>query len=151
MEAVSERGATGATPFDKGSRREHVLDVAMDTFVQSGYRKTSMEDVSRAALISRPGLYFLAAKSAPSPRLTGNCSDRHYLNTRNAFERSCTTPSATTRNWQNDPLTAEAISKTLMRVAIGTKHEAQTHDDFLQELRVAIVLLTRVYSHAPVR
>ncbi|MBO0853189.1 MAG: TetR/AcrR family transcriptional regulator [Nocardia sp.] len=42
-----------------GSRREQVLAAALDTFVRYGYRKTSMEDVARAADISRPGLYLM--------------------------------------------------------------------------------------------
>lgn len=40
-------------------RRTTVLDSAMVTFARFGYRKTSMEEVARAAHISRPGLYFL--------------------------------------------------------------------------------------------
>ncbi|MFZ3573318.1 TetR/AcrR family transcriptional regulator [Streptomyces sp. BH097] len=40
-------------------RRSRVLDSAMATFARFGYRKTSMEEVARAADISRPGLYFL--------------------------------------------------------------------------------------------
>ncbi|WP_399895150.1 TetR/AcrR family transcriptional regulator [Streptomyces sp. BBFR51] len=40
-------------------RRTTVLDSAMATFARFGYRKTSMEEVARAARISRPGLYFL--------------------------------------------------------------------------------------------
>ncbi|MFF3493195.1 TetR/AcrR family transcriptional regulator [Streptomyces sp. NPDC002795] len=40
-------------------RRTLVLDSAMATFARFGYRKTSMEEVARAAHISRPGLYFL--------------------------------------------------------------------------------------------
>ncbi|WP_435174554.1 MULTISPECIES: TetR/AcrR family transcriptional regulator [Streptomycetaceae] len=40
-------------------RRTKVLDSAMATFARFGYRKTSMEEVARAADISRPGLYFL--------------------------------------------------------------------------------------------
>ncbi|MFI5663276.1 TetR/AcrR family transcriptional regulator [Streptomyces sp. NPDC051684] len=40
-------------------RRSQVLDSAMATFARFGYRKTSMEEVARAARISRPGLYFL--------------------------------------------------------------------------------------------
>ncbi|GAA2604698.1 helix-turn-helix domain-containing protein [Streptomyces axinellae] len=43
------------------SRRAAVLDAAMVTFARFGYRKTSMEEVARAARISRPGLYFLFA------------------------------------------------------------------------------------------
>jgi AcrR family transcriptional regulator len=42
-------------------RREHVLDAALLTFSRYGYRKASMEDVARAADISRPGLYFYFA------------------------------------------------------------------------------------------
>ncbi|WP_026365627.1 TetR/AcrR family transcriptional regulator [Promicromonospora sukumoe] len=40
-------------------RRTQVLDAALTTFARHGYRKTSMDDVARAADISRPGLYFL--------------------------------------------------------------------------------------------
>lgn len=40
-------------------RRARVLDSAMVTFARFGYRKTSMDEVARAARISRPGLYFL--------------------------------------------------------------------------------------------
>lgn len=40
-------------------RRTAVLDSALATFARFGYGKTSMEQVARAAHISRPGLYFL--------------------------------------------------------------------------------------------
>lgn len=46
---------TGAPP----DRRSAVLESALLTFGRFGYRKTSMEEVARAAHISRPGLYFL--------------------------------------------------------------------------------------------
>jgi AcrR family transcriptional regulator len=49
---------TAATGVD---RRVAVLDSALATFARFGYRKTSMEEVARAARISRPGLYFLFA------------------------------------------------------------------------------------------
>ncbi len=42
-----------------GGRREQVLAAALLTFARYGFRKTSMDDVARAAGISRPGLYFL--------------------------------------------------------------------------------------------
>lgn len=42
-------------------RRDAVLGSALVTFARFGYRKTSMEEVARAARISRPGLYFLFA------------------------------------------------------------------------------------------
>ncbi|MFF3570535.1 TetR/AcrR family transcriptional regulator [Nocardia jiangxiensis] len=46
-------------PHTDGGRREQVLAAALGTFVRYGYRKTSMEDVARAADISRPGLYLM--------------------------------------------------------------------------------------------
>lgn len=42
---------------NKDGRRQHVLDTALLIFARYGYRKASMEDVARAADISRPGLY----------------------------------------------------------------------------------------------
>ena len=42
-------------------RRESVLESALVTFARFGYRKASMDEVARAAHISRPGLYFLFA------------------------------------------------------------------------------------------
>jgi AcrR family transcriptional regulator len=45
----------------EAGRREHVLDAALLTFARYGYRKASMDDVARAADISRPGLYFYFA------------------------------------------------------------------------------------------
>jgi len=46
-------------PDVETSRRAAVLESALLTFARHGYRKTSMEEVARAAGISRPGLYFL--------------------------------------------------------------------------------------------
>lgn len=57
MNAASP-GTSSARVADNG-RRELVLAAALDTFARYGYRKTSMEDVARAAAISRPGLYLL--------------------------------------------------------------------------------------------
>jgi AcrR family transcriptional regulator len=44
---------------NESGRREYVLGIALETFARYGYKKASMEDVARAADISRPGLYFL--------------------------------------------------------------------------------------------
>jgi AcrR family transcriptional regulator len=53
-----EAGQAALTVADT-DRRESVLESALVTFARFGYRKTSMEEVARAAQISRPGLYFL--------------------------------------------------------------------------------------------
>jgi AcrR family transcriptional regulator len=45
----------------EAGRRAHVLDAALLIFARYGYRKASMDDVARAADISRPGLYFYFA------------------------------------------------------------------------------------------
>ncbi len=39
------------------SRREGILDAAVSVFARYGYRKTSMDEVARAAGVSRQGLY----------------------------------------------------------------------------------------------
>ena len=39
-------------------RRSQVLGAALLVFARYGYRKASMDDVAKAAAISRPGLYF---------------------------------------------------------------------------------------------
>lgn len=48
---------TPPRPTDLDSRLSAVLDAAIGVFARFGYRKTSMEDVARAAGISRQGLY----------------------------------------------------------------------------------------------
>jgi TetR/AcrR family transcriptional regulator, regulator of autoinduction and epiphytic fitness len=49
----------------EGARRDRVLAVALEAFGRHGFRKTSMEDVARAAGISRQGLYLqFASKEA---------------------------------------------------------------------------------------
>lgn len=48
-----------ATVVEGLGRRGVVLISALATFARFGYRKTSMDEVARAARISRPGLYFL--------------------------------------------------------------------------------------------
>ncbi|MFD9700142.1 TetR/AcrR family transcriptional regulator [Lentzea sp. NPDC059081] len=50
-----------AEPLDTADtgRRDAVLESALLTFARHGYRRTSMDEVARAARISRPGLYFL--------------------------------------------------------------------------------------------
>jgi AcrR family transcriptional regulator len=52
-------GHLASAPADNDDRRETILESALITFARFGYRKTSMEEVARAAHISRPGLYFL--------------------------------------------------------------------------------------------
>lgn len=44
-------------PEDQESRVSAVLDAAVSVFARYGYRKTSMDDVARAAGVSRQGLY----------------------------------------------------------------------------------------------
>jgi N-hydroxyarylamine O-acetyltransferase len=51
----------GRDEVSEAGRREHVLDAALAVFARYGYRKASMEDVARAADISRLGLYFYFA------------------------------------------------------------------------------------------
>jgi AcrR family transcriptional regulator len=55
--------ATPTMPDD--ARRRRLLDAAVATFLRFGFRKTSMEEVARAAHLSRQGLYLhFATKEA---------------------------------------------------------------------------------------
>jgi AcrR family transcriptional regulator len=58
---ISQEGRGTATAIVAADRRVAVMESALVTFARFGYRKTSMEEVARAARISRPGLYFLFA------------------------------------------------------------------------------------------
>lgn len=58
-------------------RRGRLLDAALETFVRFGFRKTSMEEVARAAGISRQGLYLHYATKDELFRAT----IRHFLET----------------------------------------------------------------------
>lgn len=49
--------ASTAPAADEAGRRRRILDAAVATFMRFGFRKTSMEEVARAAQISRQGLY----------------------------------------------------------------------------------------------
>src|SRR5688572_21075175 len=42
---------------DADGRRAEILDAAVQIFLRYGFRKTSMDEVARAAGLSRPGLY----------------------------------------------------------------------------------------------
>jgi AcrR family transcriptional regulator len=48
---------TPSAPDPDDARRRRLLDVALATFLRFGFRKTSMEEVARAAGLSRQGLY----------------------------------------------------------------------------------------------
>jgi AcrR family transcriptional regulator len=46
------------TPVVDTDRRAALVEIAADTFIRFGFRKTSMDEVARAARMSRQGLYF---------------------------------------------------------------------------------------------
>lgn len=52
---VAKAKRDSKTPGD--AKRQRLLDAAVATFLRYGFRKTSMEEVARAANISRQGLY----------------------------------------------------------------------------------------------
>lgn len=53
---ISTTEITKPAPLDE-SRRKMLMDAALTVFTRYGYRKTSMEEVAKAAQISRQGLY----------------------------------------------------------------------------------------------
>src|SRR3979490_2171620 len=42
---------------NESARQTHVLEVALAVFARHGFRKTSIEDIAKAAGISRQGIY----------------------------------------------------------------------------------------------
>jgi len=58
---ASQLSSLAQAPLAGPDRRTEVLTTALLTFARFGYRKTSMDDIAKAARISRPGLYFLFA------------------------------------------------------------------------------------------
>jgi AcrR family transcriptional regulator len=42
----------------ESTRQAHVLETALTVFIRHGFRKTSIEDIAKAAGISRQGIYF---------------------------------------------------------------------------------------------
>ena len=42
---------------NESARQTHVLEIALTVFVRHGFRKTSIEDIAKAAGISRQGIY----------------------------------------------------------------------------------------------
>jgi AcrR family transcriptional regulator len=55
--ATTARASSNAAASADESRRERLLDAAIATFLRFGFRKTSMEEVARAAHLSRQALY----------------------------------------------------------------------------------------------
>jgi AcrR family transcriptional regulator len=47
---------------DEGARRRQLLDAALGVFLELGFRKTSMDEVARAASVSRQALYLHFSK-----------------------------------------------------------------------------------------
>ena len=47
----------GADSNEGGARRAAILETAMRVFLRYGFKKTSMDDLARAAGLSRQGLY----------------------------------------------------------------------------------------------
>jgi AcrR family transcriptional regulator len=70
-------------------RRVAVMESALTTFARYGYRKTSMDEVAKAAQISRPGLYFLFSskeelfRAAVSHALQSDVADVEKILARN--------------------------------------------------------------------
>jgi TetR/AcrR family transcriptional regulator, regulator of autoinduction and epiphytic fitness len=55
--APAAPGAPAAALAPDDARRRRLLDAALATFTRFGFRKTSMEEVARAAHLSRQGVY----------------------------------------------------------------------------------------------
>src|SRR5262245_5573714 len=57
MSTVENMKSGSTVAKEQIARREKILDAATGVFVRYGFKKTSMDDVARAAGLSRQGLY----------------------------------------------------------------------------------------------
>lgn len=57
MTAVAVEGMAPRRRLSAESRRRQLIDVALETFAQSGYEATTMEDIATAAGVTKPLLY----------------------------------------------------------------------------------------------
>lgn len=65
MRNVGDSGPVREDSRDTSGRRATILEAATQLFLRYGFKKTSMEDLARAAGLSRPGLYLhFATKEA---------------------------------------------------------------------------------------
>jgi TetR/AcrR family transcriptional regulator, regulator of autoinduction and epiphytic fitness len=55
--AAARLRRSGTRAPEGNTRRRQLLEVAFDVFLKYGFRKTSMDEVARAASVSRQGLY----------------------------------------------------------------------------------------------
>ncbi len=77
---------TTAATDPASARRAELLDAAGGVFLRYGYKKTSMDEVARAAGLSRPGLYLhFAAKDALFREAVARLLDRTLASGRAAL------------------------------------------------------------------
>jgi AcrR family transcriptional regulator len=55
-------GTLAAASPEENARRRQLLEAALEVFLKFGFRKTSMDEVARAASVSRQGLYLHFSK-----------------------------------------------------------------------------------------
>jgi AcrR family transcriptional regulator len=82
---MSARPGAASEP---SARRAEILDTATGVFVRYGYKKTSMDDVARAAGLSRQGLYLHFANKADLFRaVVGQFTERARVERREVLAR----------------------------------------------------------------
>lgn len=70
------------------ARQTEILDAARDVFVRYGFKKTSMDDLARAAGLSRQGLYLhFPSKEALFAAMVAHAMDGLRIAAREALER----------------------------------------------------------------
>ena len=77
MATASDAPAAGSDARPEEGRREEALDQAFELFLRFGYRKTSMDEIARAAGVSRQGLYlWFASKEVLFREMVARLTER---------------------------------------------------------------------------
>jgi AcrR family transcriptional regulator len=86
LSSMTPKRADRETDAAQAKRRSDILDRAAELFVRYGFRKTSMDDVARAADMSRQGVYFhYPTKEALFEATLGRLVERALLSCRAAL------------------------------------------------------------------
>jgi TetR/AcrR family transcriptional regulator of autoinduction and epiphytic fitness len=138
------------------TRREGLLEAAVSVFARYGYRKTSMDEVARAAGVSRQGLYLHFAdkealfRKAVEYKLARQLSDA-LLALSNPQQDLETRLIAACDAWAGRSVgTSPAdVATVLHATARGLKHSSQSRSEFIRGMTAAARLFCAPLRPAP--
>jgi len=116
-----------------GNRTEEILAAAVTVFAENGYRATSMNDLARAAGLSKPGLYhYVASKEQLLVLLYQTVMEQHLVEERAVIDSS-TSATESLRRILAQRATYSCRQQRLWR--IFTEEEAEVPAELMGDIR----------------